>query len=70
LGKGPMPYKFSFMSGSTPVAEGSVAVVPLVSTLRRSWHGTRAWLRTSPLRLPVRVAGRLTRPIRGWLAFH
>jgi CelD/BcsL family acetyltransferase involved in cellulose biosynthesis len=70
LGKGPDSYKVSWMSGATTLAVGSVAVVPVVSTLRRSWHRTRDWLRTSPLRIPVRAAGRLTRPLRGWLAFR
>jgi CelD/BcsL family acetyltransferase involved in cellulose biosynthesis len=70
LGKGDMDYKSRLMSGASLVAEGSVAVQPFLRVLRRNWHRTRAWVRSSPLRGASRVVGRWTRPIRGWLAFH
>jgi CelD/BcsL family acetyltransferase involved in cellulose biosynthesis len=70
LGKVNLHYKTRCMSGTIRVAEGSVAVHPLVRAMRRGWHRTRAWLQTSPLGAPVRLAGGLTRPIRGWLALR
>jgi CelD/BcsL family acetyltransferase involved in cellulose biosynthesis len=70
LGKANTDYKTSCMSGAIRVAQGSAAVHPLLRTVRRGWHHTRAWLRTSPFRAPVRLAGGLTRPIRGWLALR
>jgi CelD/BcsL family acetyltransferase involved in cellulose biosynthesis len=65
-----MEYKSSFMSGSHQVARGSVAARPLARWLRRSWHRTREWIKSSPLRGPAELAGRWTRPLRGWLAFR
>ena len=70
LGKGTKDYKGSFMSGAIGLAEGSVALHPLVRMLRQGWHGTRAWMRSSRLGAPARVAARWTRPLRGWLAFR
>lgn len=70
LGKGEMDYKRRFMSGSMLVAEGSVAVHPVRRLWRWHWHRTRTWLRSSPLRSAARLAGRWTRPVRGWLAFR
>jgi CelD/BcsL family acetyltransferase involved in cellulose biosynthesis len=66
LGKGDTQYKTCFMSGAIPLAEGCVAPHPLLRVLRRGWRHTRAWIRSGPLRL----AGRWTRPLRGWLAFR
>jgi CelD/BcsL family acetyltransferase involved in cellulose biosynthesis len=70
LGKGMTPYKASLMSGAAPLAEGCVALNPLVKLVRRGWDGTRSWIRSSPLRFPARVVGHVTRPLRGWLAFR
>lgn len=70
LGKGMMAYKRNLMSGSLAVSEGSVVVHPMLRLFRRKWHHTRRWLRTSPLRGATQLAGRWTRPVRGWLAFH
>ncbi len=65
-----MEYKSSFMSGSHLVARGSVAADPLARWVRRSWRRTREWIQSSPLRGPAQLAGRWTRPLRGWLAFR
>lgn len=70
LGKGESQLKRSFGSGVIPLAEGSVAVHGLTRLVRRSWHHTRRWLRSSSLRGITRWAGRWTRPVRGWLAFR
>jgi CelD/BcsL family acetyltransferase involved in cellulose biosynthesis len=70
LGKGTKDYKSSFMSGAIALAEGSVALHPLLRMLRHGWHRTRAWMRSSPLGAPARLAARWTRPLRGWLAFR
>jgi CelD/BcsL family acetyltransferase involved in cellulose biosynthesis len=70
LGKGDTRFKTSLMTGAVSLAEGSVAVNPLVRGLRRGWHNTRTWVRSSALRGPARLAGRWTRPVRGWLAFR
>jgi CelD/BcsL family acetyltransferase involved in cellulose biosynthesis len=70
LGKGDAEYKTSFMSGATILAVGSVIPHRLAYLLRRGWHHARSWLRSGPLRGPVRLAGRWTRPLRGWLALR
>ena len=70
LGKGAKDYKSSFMSGAIPLAEGCVAVSPLVRLVRSGWHRTRSWMRSSRLGGPARVAARWTRSLRGWLAFR
>jgi CelD/BcsL family acetyltransferase involved in cellulose biosynthesis len=73
MGKGSAQYKDSFASGVVPLAEGSVALGSLGSLrrlARRAWYQTRTWARTSPLGAPMRLAGRLTRSLRGWLAFR
>jgi CelD/BcsL family acetyltransferase involved in cellulose biosynthesis len=70
LGKANAEFKTSCMSGAVRVAKGSAAVHPLWGVTRRGLHRTRAWLRTSPLRAPARLAGGLTRPFRGWLALR
>jgi CelD/BcsL family acetyltransferase involved in cellulose biosynthesis len=70
LGKGPAEYKASFRNGATLLAEGCVAPAPLLRLLREGLRRTRAWVKAGPLRGPARVAGRWTRPLRGWLAFR
>jgi len=70
LGKGVKDYKSSFMSGAIPLAEGSVALHPLLRLVRHGWQWTRTWVRSSRLRAPARLAARWTRPLRGWLAFR
>ncbi len=70
LGAGGSTFKTSFMSDALPVARGSVTSNPVSRIVRRGWYRTKRWLRSSPLRLPAQLAGRVTRPLRGWLAFH
>jgi len=65
-----MPYKTRFTTGSTLLAKGSVTRHPVSRMLRRAWHRTYEWVRSSPLRGPAAFAGRWTRPLRGWLAFR
>src|SRR5262249_1313532 len=45
LGKGMEPYKLSFMSGTIPLAEGSVECDTLVKRVRLGWRRCRGWLR-------------------------
>src|ERR1700693_1077442 len=49
MGKGTEPYKQRLMNGAIPIAEGVLAVSPLLSAVRRSRVGARAWLRRGPL---------------------
>jgi CelD/BcsL family acetyltransferase involved in cellulose biosynthesis len=70
LGRGASEYKSSLMSGAIPLAEGTVAVSSPVRALRVGWQRTRAWVKSSALAAPARVVGRLTRPLRGWLALR
>jgi CelD/BcsL family acetyltransferase involved in cellulose biosynthesis len=63
-------HKTCFMSGAISIASGSVAPPSLLRTLRTGWRRVRSWARTGPLRVPARLAGRWTRPLRGWLAFR
>lgn len=70
MGRGLPSYKARSMSGMNHVAEGSVALDPMTRLLRRGYYRARTWARSSSLGAPVRVMGRLTRPLRGWLAFR
>jgi CelD/BcsL family acetyltransferase involved in cellulose biosynthesis len=70
MGKGETRHKNSFATGAIPLARGSVALRPLGRLLRRGWEHTRAFVRRSRILAPARVLGRLTRPLRGWLAFR
>jgi CelD/BcsL family acetyltransferase involved in cellulose biosynthesis len=70
FGKGEKDHKTCFMSGAIALAEGCVAPSPVLRLLRHGWRQARAWVKTSPLRAPAQLAGRLTRPLRGWLAFR
>ncbi len=65
LGRGANRMKLSLMSGSTPLAIGSVDRRPLRGVWAAAWYGLRALAHTSPLgRGPLRVYHRL----RGMLA--
>jgi CelD/BcsL family acetyltransferase involved in cellulose biosynthesis len=70
LGRGEKEYKSRLQSGAIPLVEGCVAVRPVVRLLRRGWHDTRQWVRSSSLGAPVRLAARMARPLRTWLAFR
>jgi CelD/BcsL family acetyltransferase involved in cellulose biosynthesis len=67
---GPGRYKDSLMSDSRKVARGSVACSLPTRLFKMGWHRTKTWVRRSSLATPARVAGRLARPLRGWLAFR
>jgi CelD/BcsL family acetyltransferase involved in cellulose biosynthesis len=67
LGKGQERYKQQFMSGATAVAEGSVDLRPITSTIRRSWSRTREFVRTSPLRGPAQY---VIRNARSWWLYR
>lgn len=67
LGKGSEPYKVNLMSGSTAVAEGTVSCSRLGRALDETWERARGMARLPVLGLPVRLAVRLSRPLRRWL---
>jgi CelD/BcsL family acetyltransferase involved in cellulose biosynthesis len=70
MGKGEAQHKNTFATGAIKLATGSVSLRPLDRLLRRGWERTRSLLRRSRILAPARVLGRLTRPLRGWLAFR
>ncbi len=61
LGKGPETYKEQIRSGAVELAEGSVDLRPVAGLLRRQWRRAYDWVRSSPLRRPLRAPGRLVR---------
>jgi CelD/BcsL family acetyltransferase involved in cellulose biosynthesis len=63
LGKGDEFYKRRLASGATILAEGTVEVKSLVTSLRRARRKTEDWLRQSPLRSAARVSARWLRKI-------
>lgn len=67
LGKGPEPYKQSFSTGTTAIAEGAVDFRRLSRLLSRSWLRTRELIRNSRFRTP---AQRVVRGARGWLLYR
>lgn len=58
LGKGPEPYKFSLMSGTTEVAEAAIDRRPIARPIRRLWLRTQAFVRSSGLYTPARFVVR------------
>jgi CelD/BcsL family acetyltransferase involved in cellulose biosynthesis len=70
MGKGETRHKSTFATGAIPLASGSVALDPLDRLLRRGGNRFWALARDSRLLAPARLVGRLTRPLRGWLAFR
>jgi CelD/BcsL family acetyltransferase involved in cellulose biosynthesis len=67
LGKGQERYKQQFMSGATPVAEGSVDLRPLTSAIRRRWRRTRERVRASAFRTPAQY---IIRNARAWWLYR
>jgi CelD/BcsL family acetyltransferase involved in cellulose biosynthesis len=67
LGKGNERYKQQFMSGATFVAEGSVDLRPMTSSIRRRWRCTRELVRASPLRAPAQY---VIRNARSWWLYR
>jgi CelD/BcsL family acetyltransferase involved in cellulose biosynthesis len=70
LGKGPEPFKRSFMTGSIPLAEGAVDSRAVTRTMRRAWHHAHHWARASRLRRPALVPWRLIMRVRDHLQFR
>jgi CelD/BcsL family acetyltransferase involved in cellulose biosynthesis len=60
-----MEYKGSFMSASHLVAEGSVAIHPLLRMARSAWPRVREAIKASPLRSTSKLVGSWTRTLRG-----
>jgi CelD/BcsL family acetyltransferase involved in cellulose biosynthesis len=58
LGKGDDAYKASFQTGAVALAEGSVRLPSLASTLRALREGAERFVRASPLAAPLRVPAR------------
>ena len=67
LGKGLERYKEQFMSGATPLAEGSVDLRPMTSAIRRSWRSTRELVRESAFRTPAQY---VIRNARAWWLYR
>jgi CelD/BcsL family acetyltransferase involved in cellulose biosynthesis len=63
-------YKTHFMSGSTMVAQGCAVRGMAATVMRHGMHNLKAWAKSSPLAPAARFAGRLMRPVRGWLALR
>ncbi len=59
LGRGEERYKRRFQTGATIVAQGCVERNYVTHLVRKTCHRAYNWLRTSPLRKPLRVPGRL-----------
>jgi len=67
LGRGEERYKLQFMSGATPVAEGSVDMRSMTSAIRRGWICTRELVRGSRLRAPAQY---VIRNARAWWLYR
>ena len=67
LGKGQERYKQQFMSGATPVAEGSVDVRAMTSSISRGWRRTRELVRASPFGAPAQY---VIRNARAWWLYR
>lgn len=70
LGRGAEDYKARSMSGSIPVAVGSVDLRPLARRVRAGWWVARERLKKTPLRSIARVPARLLYRATSWLAFR
>lgn len=64
LGKGDDAYKSWFTTGSIPLAEGSVTLPSITTSLRRAQTTTGAFLRHSPLALPVRAPIKVVKKLK------
>jgi CelD/BcsL family acetyltransferase involved in cellulose biosynthesis len=70
LGRGAEDYKARSMSGSIPVAVGSVDLRPFARRVRVIWWNTRERLKKTPIRAIARVPARLVYRATSWLAFR
>jgi CelD/BcsL family acetyltransferase involved in cellulose biosynthesis len=70
LGPGAEPFKRSFGSGATSIAQGSVDLFPAAHHVRRFWRRMRHLVHESPLRKPATTTWRLLRWIDRRFAYH
>lgn len=70
LGKGDALYKDRLMSGSVPLAEGSLEFLPLIRTAKRVQRGVKNWTEGSPLSAAARIPTGIARRIRYWIRFR
>jgi CelD/BcsL family acetyltransferase involved in cellulose biosynthesis len=70
MGKGAERYKQSLMNGAIPIAEGVVAVSPLLSAARSLSCAVRAWLRLGPLDGLAKETGRIPGRLKTRLRFR
>jgi CelD/BcsL family acetyltransferase involved in cellulose biosynthesis len=70
LGAGLAAYKDSLATGVTTVARASLTRLPMLAGVKSRWRKAKVWVRTSPLRVPARIAADWTRPLRGWLSLR
>ena len=63
-------WKSRFMNSSIAVAEGSVDLRPIRRVLGSRWRQTKEWLRSSPLRTPLKVPARALYRVREWFEFR
>lgn len=62
LGKGPEPYKLDFTSGGIPLAQGFVDRRMIHRAAKNSYWRVRNWVRSSPLRRPVKAVANMMAP--------
>lgn len=70
LGRGVSRQKSSLMSGATPVGIGEVERRAWRRVVVGSWRRAREWLRTSPLRGPLRLPARAAYRLKEWIEFR
>lgn len=70
FGKGPERYKQNLKSGDTQIAEGAVDLRHVQGSLRRCWHQTKQWMRSSRYHKQLEIPLNATRKLRQWAAFH
>ncbi len=70
LGTGGEPYKTSYMTGASSVAEGSVDLRFVQRNVRRAWNYAQHRIRNSPLRRPASVPWQYIRALRDQWQFR
>jgi CelD/BcsL family acetyltransferase involved in cellulose biosynthesis len=70
FGKGHDRYKHNFKSGEVMIAEGAVEHRFVAGTLRRYWHHTKNWIRSSRFSRQLEAPINATRRLMQWLAFY
>lgn len=69
-GKGPERFKQGFMTGATPLAEGTVDAQSGRAIIRRSWRQAKDFVRSSRLYPTARVPAQMLYQFRSWLALR